>query len=74
MPPPSHSSGAVPEIEEEQDVAIGAFADAEAKEEFDFASDSSDDDYRLPVLDFEATRPRGRRFLECHGPRSTCYS
>ena len=51
VPPPSHSSGAVPETEEEQDVAIGAFADAEAEEEFDFASDSSDDDYRLLVPD-----------------------
>jgi len=55
VPPPSprgtRSSGAVPETEEEQDIAIGAFADAEAEEEFDFASDSSDDDYRLPVPD-----------------------
>ena len=47
----THSSGAVPEIEEEQDIAIWAFADAEVEEEFDFASDSSDDDYRLLVLD-----------------------
>jgi len=47
----TRSSGAVPETEEEQDIAIGAFADAEGEEEFDFASDSSDDDYRLPVLD-----------------------
>jgi len=41
VPPPSprstRSSGAVLETEEEQDVAIGEFADAEAKEEFDFA-------------------------------------
>jgi len=48
VPPPSpratHSSGAVPETEEEQDIAIGAVVDAEAEEEFDFASDSSDDD------------------------------
>jgi len=55
VPPPSprgtRSSGAVPETEEEQDVAIGAFVDAEAEEEFDFASDNSDDDYRLPVPD-----------------------
>jgi len=55
VPPPSprgtRSSGAVPETEEEQDIAIGAFADVEAEEEFDFASDSSDNDYRLPVLD-----------------------
>jgi hypothetical protein len=55
VPPPSprgtRSSGAVPETEEEQDIAIGAFADAEAEEGFDFASDSSDDDYRPPVLD-----------------------
>jgi len=43
--------GAVPETEAEQDIAIGAFADAEPEEEFDFASDSSDDDYRLPVPD-----------------------
>jgi hypothetical protein len=53
VPPPSprgtRSSGVVPETEEEQDIAIGAFADAEAEEEFDFASDSSDNDYRLPV-------------------------
>jgi len=26
-------------------------ADAEAEEEFDFATDSSDDDYQLPILD-----------------------
>ena len=55
VPPPSprgtRSSGAVPETKEEQDIAIGAFADAEAEEEFDFASDSSDDDYCLPVPD-----------------------
>jgi len=60
VPPPSprgtRSSGAVPETEEEQDIAIGAFADAEAEEEFDFASDSSDDDYHLPVPDLP-TRP-----------------
>jgi len=53
--PPSprgtRSSRAVPETEEQQDIAIGAFADSEAEEEFDFASDSSDDDYRPPVLD-----------------------
>ena len=55
VPPPSprgtHSSGAVLETQEEQDIAIGAFAEAEVDEEFDFASDSSDDDYHLPVLD-----------------------
>jgi len=55
MPPPSprgtRSSGAVPETEEEQDITIGAFVDAEAEEEFDFALDSSDDDYRLLVPD-----------------------
>jgi len=54
-PPPSprgtRSSGAVLETKEEQDIAIGAFADAEAEEEFAFASDSSDNDYRLPVPD-----------------------
>jgi len=59
VPPPSpratHRSGAVPETEEEQNISIGAFADAEAEEEFDFASDSLDDDYRLPVTDL---RPR----------------
>jgi hypothetical protein len=53
VPPPSprasRSSGAVPE--EEQDIAIGAVADGEAEEEFEFASDSSDDDYHLPVPD-----------------------
>jgi hypothetical protein len=45
VPPPSprgtRSSGVVIETEEEQDIAIGAFADAEAEEEFDFASDES---------------------------------
>ena len=55
VPPPSprgtRSSGAVPETEEEQDIAIGAVADAEAEEGFDFALDSLDDDYRLPVPD-----------------------
>jgi len=39
------------ETKEEQDIAIGAFADAEAKVEFDFTSDSSDDDYHFPVPD-----------------------
>jgi len=43
----TRSSGAVSETEEEQDIAIGVFVDAEAEEEFDFASDSLDDDYRL---------------------------
>ena len=55
VPPPSprgtRSLGAVLETKEEQDIAIGAFVDATAQEEFDFASDSSDDDYRLPVPD-----------------------
>jgi len=55
VPPPSpratRSSGAVHETKEEQDTAIGAFADAEAEEEFEFASDSSDDDYRFSVPD-----------------------
>ena len=55
VPPPSprgtRSSGVVPETEEEQDIAIGAFADAEAEEDVDFASDSLDDDYCLPVPD-----------------------
>jgi len=55
VPPPSpwgtRSLGAVPETEEEQDIAIGAFADAEAEEGFDFASDSSDDYYHPPVSD-----------------------
>ena len=32
-------------------MAIGSVADAEAEEEFDFATDSSDDDYQLPILD-----------------------
>jgi len=42
VPPPSPrgTSGAVLETEEKQDIAIGAFADVEAEEEFDFASDS----------------------------------
>jgi len=55
VPPPSprgtRSTGAVPETEEQQDIAIGAFVDAEAEGEFVFASDSSDDDYRPPVSD-----------------------
>jgi len=55
VPPPSprgtRSTAAVPEIEEQQDIAIGAFADAEAEGEFDFTSDSSDDDYQPPVSD-----------------------
>jgi len=55
VPPPSprttRSSRAVLEKEEEQDIAIGAFVDAETEEEFEFASDSSDDDYHLPVPD-----------------------
>ena len=55
VPPPSprgtRSLGAVPETEEEKDIAIGAFADAEAEKEFDFALESSDNDYRLPVPD-----------------------
>ena len=55
VPPPSpratHSSGAVPEIEEEQHIAIGTVVDAEAEEGFEFASDSSEDDYHLPIPD-----------------------
>ena len=55
VPPPSprgtRSSGAVPETEEQQDIAIGAVADAEAEGEFDFASDNSDHDYHPPVSD-----------------------
>ena len=55
VPPPSprdtRSSGAVQETKEEQDIAIREFVDAEAEEEFDFASDSLDNDYRLPVPD-----------------------
>jgi len=31
--------------------AIGAVADAEAEEEIEFATDNSDDDYHLPILD-----------------------
>jgi len=41
----THSLGAVLETEEEQDIAIGSVADAEAEGEFDSASNSSDDDY-----------------------------
>ena len=41
VPPPSpratRSSRAVPETEEEQDIAIGAFTDAKAEEEIEFA-------------------------------------
>jgi len=55
VPPTSprgtHSTGAVPETEEQQDIAIRAVADAEAEGEFDFASNSSDDDYQPPVSD-----------------------
>jgi len=50
-PRATHSLGAVHEIEEELDIAIGAFVDAEAEVEFEFASDSSDDDYRFLVPD-----------------------
>jgi len=32
-------------------MAIGLVADAEAEEEFDFATDSFDDDYQLPIPD-----------------------
>ena len=63
VPPPcprgTRSSGAVLETEKEQDIAIGAFADAEA-EEFDFASDSSDDNYSLPVPDLPS-RPHDHK-------------
>jgi len=50
-PRATRSSGVVPETEEEQDVAIGSVADAETEDEgeFDFAIDSSDDDYQLPI-------------------------
>jgi len=41
----------VPEIEEEQDITIGSIAEAEDEGEFDFATDSSDDDYQLPIPD-----------------------
>jgi len=55
VPPPSprgtRSTAAVLETEEQQDIAIGAFADAEGEGEFDFASDSSDDDYQSSVSD-----------------------
>jgi len=55
VPPPSprgtRSTTVVAETEEQQDIAIGEFADAEAEGEFDFASDSSDDDYQPPVTD-----------------------
>ena len=50
-PRATRGSGAVPETEEEKDIAIGSVADVEAKGEFDFASDSSDDDYQLPIHD-----------------------
>ena len=32
-------------------MAIGLVANVEAEEEFDFATDSLDDDYQLPILD-----------------------
>ena len=48
-PRATHSSGAVPETEEEQDITIGSVVDADAEGEFHFASDSSDDDYHLPI-------------------------
>ena len=50
-PRATRSLGVVPETEKEQDIAIGAVADTEAEEEFDFASDSLDDEYRLPIPD-----------------------
>jgi len=72
VPPPSprgtRSSGVVPETEEQQDIAIGAFADAEVEGEFDFASDSSDDDYQPPVSDLPpehmTTRQEALRVLK----------
>ena len=48
-PEATRSSGGVQEREEEEDITIGAVADAEAEEEIDFASDSLDDDYHLPI-------------------------
>ena len=55
VPPPSPratlSSRVVLETEEEQDIAIGVVVDAEVEEKFEFASDSSDDDYLLPIPD-----------------------
>jgi len=55
MPPPSprasRSIGGVLEIVEEQDIAIGAVADAAAIGEIEFVSDSSNNDYHLPIRD-----------------------
>ena len=74
LPRGTRSSGAVPDTEEQQDIAIGAFADAEVEGEFDFASDSSDDDYQPPVSDLpQSTRPRGRGLFRCFRPRFACY-
>jgi len=69
VPPPSprgtRSTGAVPETEEQQDIAIGAVADAETEVEYDFASDSSDDDYQPPVSDL----PLGRTTMRQEVPQ-----
>lgn len=59
-PRATRSSRAVPEIAKEQDIAIGLVVDGEAKEEFDFATYSLDEDYQLPIPDLPwAARPRG---------------
>ena len=50
-PRATRNSGVVPETKEEQDIVIGAVADAEAEEEIEFASNSSNDDYHLPIPD-----------------------
>ena len=50
-PKATHSSGVVPEIEEEQDIAIGSVIEAEVEGEFDFAFDCSNGDYQLPIPD-----------------------
>ena len=50
-PRATRSTGGVLETEEEQDIAIGAVADAEATGEIEFVCDSSDDDYHLPIPD-----------------------
>jgi hypothetical protein len=70
VPPPSpratRSSGVIPKTAKEQDIAIGAVADTEVEEEFDFPLDSSDDDYCLPVLDL----PLGQHDHEAGGSSS----
>jgi len=69
-PPPSpratRISGGVTETEEEQNIAFGAVVDAKAEEDVEFAYDSSDDDYHLPIRDL----PLGQHDHEVGGSSS----